>query len=145
MGTDLEAGPEVWQPAMAKELCTMLALDGAKALSTLAPPGVVCWAPAEPSAIGRLMAACIQHAATDPHPRSLRLIVALDTLPGCSTTDAITDLWSHPLLQDKWKSVVTQVQFTSQALEIIQAGPTAPLTATKTFHRQHLQDPESAR
>jgi hypothetical protein len=43
------------------------------------------------------------------------------------------DLWSHSLLQDKWRPIVKKVEFTSQALQIVQSGTKAPTTPNRTL------------
>ena len=57
----------------------------------------------------------------------------LDTLPGSTTAAGILDLWSHPLLQDKWKPIVRRIEFTSQALEVVQTGAVAPISSPRTL------------
>ena len=102
-------------------------------MASIRTSGLVCWAPADSSTLGRLLSAFMQHAADELHPRSLRLVVPLDTLPGCSSATGIVDLWSHPLMQDKWKPIVRKTEFTSQALQVVQSGSVAPTTSTRTL------------
>jgi hypothetical protein len=123
----------ILSPDAARDLTSRLGMDAVRALASIRASGLICWAPSEPSALGRLLSAFMQHAADDPHPRTLRLIVPMDTLPGCTSATGIMDLWSHPLLQDKWKAIVRRVEFTSQSLQIVQSGKTAPTTPTRTL------------
>jgi hypothetical protein len=120
-------------PDDARDLSSRLALDPIRALASIPASGLVCWAPADSAALGRLLAAFMQHAADELHPRSLRLVVPLDTLPGCTSAAGILDLWAHPLLQDKWKPIVRKVEFTSQALQVVQSGKVAPTTSNRTL------------
>jgi hypothetical protein len=123
----------VLSPEAARSFATRLAIDGVKALTSISASSLVCWAPSDTSAVGRLLSAYMQHAAEDMRPRTLRLLVPLDTLPGSSSAAGILDLWSHPLLQDKWKPIVRGIEFTSQALELVQSGLVAPTTASRTL------------
>jgi hypothetical protein len=120
-------------PDDARDLTSRLALDPGRALASIHGSGLVCWAPADAAALGRLLSAYMQHAADVLHPRSLRLVVPLDTLPGCSSATGIMDLWSHPLLMDKWKPIVRRVEFTSQALQVVLSGAVAPTTSSRTL------------
>ncbi|CAK0820994.1 unnamed protein product [Prorocentrum cordatum] len=104
-----------------------------EACLAMLPGGLVCWAPSDASTLGRLRESYMQHAAEDPRPRTLRLLVPLDTLPGSSSATSILDLWTHPLLHDKWKPVIRSIEFTSQALEIVQSGAVAPTTSSRTL------------
>ncbi len=120
-------------PDDARDLTSRLALDPIRALASVRSSGLLCWAPADSAALGRLLAGYMQHAAEELHPRTLRLIVLLDTLPGCTSATSIMDLWAHPLLQDKWRPIVRKVEFTSQALQVVQSGKVAPTTSTRTM------------
>lgn len=123
----------ILHPEDARDLSTRLALDPVRALASIRASGLVCWAPADSAALGRLLSGYMQHAAEVLHPRSLRLVVPLDTLPGCTSASGITDLWSHPLLQDKWKAIVRRIVFTSQTLQVVQSGAVAPTTSARTL------------
>jgi hypothetical protein len=120
-------------PEDARDLSTRLALDPVRALASVHASGLVCWAPADAAALGRLLKGYMEHAAEVLQPRCLRLVVPLDTLPGCTSAQGITDLWSHPLLQDKWKAIVRRIAFTSQSLQVVQSGAVAPVIATRTL------------
>ena len=133
LGNASEYPERLLQPTMARGFAIRLAADGVATLNAMVKKGVVCWAPKDPSAIGRLLNAYVQHAASALVPCTLRLIVALDTLPGSATASDFTDLWAHTLLLDKWKAVVHKVEFTSQALELVLSGPVAPNTVPKTI------------
>jgi len=132
-GLPAGAPPRVLRPDAARSLVYRLALEGGPALASLPVGGAVLWALADASALGRLMSAYAQHAAVATEPRPLRLIVPLDVLPGCSTASGILDLRSRPLLQDKWKPMVRKVEFSSQALELVQSGAAAPTTTSRTL------------
>jgi hypothetical protein len=120
-------------PEEARDLSTRLALDPVRALASVQASGLVCWAPADAAALGRLLKGYMEHAAETLQPRCLRLVVPLDTLPGCTSAQGIMDLWSHPLLQDKWKAIVRRIVFTSQSLQVVQSGAVAPVIATRTL------------
>ena len=42
----------------------------------------------------------------DRLPEYPRMMVAFDPIPGCDSVERLRDLWSHPLMQDKWAAVV---------------------------------------
>ena len=63
--------------------------------------GCVVWAPTDAAAVGRLIAGFIQHASAHPSPKSMRLLVPVESFPGCSQIRELTDLWNHSLLLDK--------------------------------------------
>jgi hypothetical protein len=130
---DSNCPARVMRPEEARDLVSRLALDGIRTLAAFEGQGIVCWAPADISALGRLMTAYVHHASTAGQPCSLRLLVPLDTIPGSASATDFIDLWSHPLLSDKWRAIVRSVQFTSQAMEVVLPGRTAPTTSPKTI------------
>jgi hypothetical protein len=130
---DSECPDRVLRPEAARSLALRLAADGRSTLAAFEAQGIACWAPTDTSALGRLLAAYAQHAATVPQPCTLRLLVPLDSIPGSSTATDLLDLWNHPLLGDKWHAIVRNIQFTSQAMEVVLSGRVAPTSSPKVL------------
>ena len=112
--------PEVLATKAAREFTTAMSLDPKGALDKLEFPKVVCWAPMDASTVGRWMNGYVQHAAEALSPKVLSLLIPLDTLPGASSVSCIMDLWTHPVLNEKYKAIVRQVRFTDQPFQIIE-------------------------
>ena len=79
----LAASAPVASVATARELTQALLLDPKGALDALPCLGCVVWAPPDQSCLGRLLAGFTQHAAEHPSPKSLRLLVPVESFPGC--------------------------------------------------------------
>jgi hypothetical protein len=129
----VQSHSRILSPENARDLTTRMGLDAERALASVQASGLVCWAPSDAATLGRLLSAYMQHAADSSHPRVLRLVVPLDTLPGCSSASGILDLWNHTLLQAKWQPIVRKVEFTSQALQVVQSGAAAPTASARTL------------
>jgi hypothetical protein len=130
---DIVCPDRVLPPEGARSFVSRLALDGARTLAAVEAPGIVCWAPTDASALARLLTAYVQHAAMASKPCSLRLLVPLDTIPGSASATDLIDLWSHPLLADKWRAIVRNIEFTSQPMEVVLPGKVGPTTSPKTL------------
>ena len=72
------------------------------------------------------MAAYSRHAVIAESPCRLRLVIALDAPGGCSDAQALTDLWSHPVLLPKWAHLADEAMFTKQPVELIGGRAVAP-------------------
>ncbi len=69
----------VAQIAAARQSMQSLLLDTKGSLDALAYNGCVVWASADPSALGRLLSGVTQRAAEHPSPKSLRLLVPVES------------------------------------------------------------------
>jgi len=118
--------PRVLEPGPARGLCGRLWNEPEQGLRELLASPVCCWAPSDSSALGRLLATMMQQVTAGRALHPLRLLVPVPALPRCSSAGSILDLWTHPLLAEKWAAVVRSVQFTSQPLEIVLSAGVVP-------------------
>ena len=58
-------------------------------------------------------------------------LVPFVPLPGCDSAERILDLWSHPLLQHKYASVVKEVCFIREPSRCVFTRDNNPLHTTK--------------
>lgn len=92
--------------------------QGEDALAAFQGDGVAVWAPSDNDALSRVAAVFSSYALRADAECYLKLVVAHDFYPGCSTPEDVLDLWWNGLLSVKWKSVLRQVEF---------SAPTNPL------------------
>ena len=55
------------------------------------------------------------------------LVVPFDPYPACEKVSDITDVWDHPLLHDKWRDVLVDVNLLTPVSRIIVSGAHAPI------------------
>ncbi|CAK0883473.1 unnamed protein product [Prorocentrum cordatum] len=84
------------------------------------------WAPANASALGRLVASLLRRSANEVPCQYIRFIVPLDLHPGCSTSEAICDLWWHDFLSENCAAMIRNVEFHPQPMEFVSPGPSGP-------------------
>ena len=123
----------VLQVQRARELQKALLSGGPDALQKSGVSNATLWCPTEPEAVGRLMAAYSRHAVSAESPCRLRLVIALDAPGGCSDAQALTDLWSHPVLLPKWAHLVEVARFTNKPVEVIGGRAVAPRQCLRTL------------
>jgi hypothetical protein len=133
LGTELAPLPGVMPPELARPLATSITHGGVEALIAMQHPAVMLWAPADLGVLGRLLAAYVQYVVQAPRPGNIHLLIPLEVWTGCGNASAILDLWGHPVLSEKWRSVVRMTRFTSQPLEIVRSTASAPATVWKTL------------
>lgn len=92
--------------------------------------GIVLWAPPDPRALGRLMAAFKKH----PDPAALghlRILVPMELYPGCRSPATIRDLFHHPLVGNAWADFVRQVQYITHPTGVLISGQHGPILLRK--------------
>ena len=99
-------------------------------LSVLTKP-ITIWAPEGQHQVLRLAACYRELLAKSQGPSSLTLIFAMDLYPGCTLPQHITDIWSHPLLGNKWADIVSNTTFLQPPTLMIMAGKNSPIHARK--------------
>lgn len=121
----LAASPRVASVALARDIATA-AVRGDNFLPKASGSGLVLWAPTEVSALGRLLSAYARHAPELPGVRPLRLLCPMEVLPECTTADTIMDLTWHPLLGDKWASLVRAREFIPMRMDMVVTSAAGP-------------------
>ena len=117
--------PRLVAPGAARSLAHT-AVEGKDFFPLLGTGGVAMWAPADQSALGRLLSGYMRRAASSPQPRPMRLLVPMDVFPGCSTAGLIKDLFWHPLLGERWAPLVREQAFVHQELQMVSTGSGGP-------------------
>ena len=85
------------------------------------------WAPANASALGRLLSALLRRGSNNPC-EYVRFIVPLDLFHGCATVESICDLWWRDLMGEKWAALLRRVELHPQPMEFClprSGGPSA--------------------
>jgi hypothetical protein len=135
-GIDLDQFPQVL-PIQATRLTlenlTRSPCTGVEVLRSLSGSGLVTLAPNDNDALQRLATAYLQFATTTHTETHLVLLIPHDHFPGCTSTVSIQDLWWHPLLGDKWKRIVRQIEFLKQPACCVFSGASGPTYHTKSF------------
>ena len=83
------------------------------------------WAPADYNALTRLLASFVKRPA-EKLPQILRLLVPIPLLPGMDSVSKLFDLWSHPLLGEKWACICGAPVFATTPMEMILPGRQGP-------------------
>ena len=96
-----------------------------RCLQGLAGQHVIAWSPRDADALGRLMSHFLR-SQRDAVPASICFLATLPTLPGASTPAHFLDLWTHPLLRDKYASLVRAVYLMPQPVEMVLPGRLGP-------------------
>ena len=84
--------PRTLPVAAARRIAQELAKGTAKH-NSLPGTGLVMWAPAEQAALGRMLAQYIKTIGERDADYCIRMVVPMDTFPGCSSMEAIQDLF----------------------------------------------------
>jgi hypothetical protein len=100
-------------------------------LAHLQAEHLLTWAPKDAGQVQKISTTWRLHAAEFERLQSLSLLVPFIGLPGMRSAADIMDVWSHPLLQDKWKDLVSSVRFLMPPATLIMSGASAPLHAQR--------------
>jgi len=86
---------------------------------------IVAWAPSEHNSLQRILAGFLRQEATTS-PSAIIFLVPLPVFPGVQTVGQIMDLWSHPLLSEKYAASVKQISLLPQPVEYVLPGGHGP-------------------
>ena len=122
----LGAPSEAAQVSTSRAAATLLEKGDGKFWDQMGSTPFLAWCPADINALSRTIATYIRRAQTQPRPTYFRLAAPLNLLPGMSSVDKVLDFWQHPLLGDKWASVVKDVAIYNTPLEMVLPGGNGP-------------------
>jgi hypothetical protein len=91
------------------------------------------WAPHEKESMLRLAAAYLQFATRTSEECQVQLLIPHDAYPDCDAPANIRDLWWHPLLGDKFGSIVKTVEFLREPARCVFSGSSGPLYHVKSL------------
>ncbi|CAK0874296.1 unnamed protein product, partial [Prorocentrum cordatum] len=111
---------------ISRRVSELLEKGDEKAWDLTAGQHVVAWAPDDAGALARLLAAFLRRSEPARRPACLQMVVPLPPTHGMKDVVGVTDLWSHPLLGDKWAPIVRSQSFCAQPLEMILPGRNQP-------------------
>ena len=94
---------------------------------------LITWAPVDNGQLLKVAAAARNLFNSRAGQGLLVLAVPLDPYPACEKASDITDVWDHPLLQEKWRDILTDVNFLIPSSRIIVSGAVAPIHAHKSL------------
>ena len=91
---------------------------------------MVLWAPSDPRALARLMAAIKKH----PDPAALghrRLIIPMELYPRCRSPATIRDFFHHTLVGNAWADFVKHLQYITHPTGVLISGQHGPFLLRK--------------
>ena len=134
--TPLQELEHVIPVIQARELYNEIYQDGVcgkPAFRQFQDSALMIWAPAEIDILNKTVT-CFQKYALSPGARStLKLLVPHEPYPGCDSATLILDLWWSPLLSDKWKCLLRNIEFFRQPSRCIFTGNLGPLHHIKSL------------
>ena len=95
--------------------------------------GIIMWAPSENDVLNKLTAAFQKYVLSPGAQCTLKLLVSYEPLPGCISAEQILDLWWCPLLSDKWKSLLRNIEFFRQPTRCVFTGQLGPMHHIKSL------------
>jgi len=69
---------------------------------------------------------------------NLQLVIPFDTIPGCASIRTLLEVWTHPVLQNKFKSIVRDVSIFMQPMKCVFTGPSGPIHGRKSVLIAHI-------
>ncbi|CAK0824484.1 unnamed protein product, partial [Prorocentrum cordatum] len=96
-----------------------------QALRLLAGQRVLAWAPENKDALGRIHAQLLR-SKPDCAPEALYLLAPVPHFYGVDAAAKLLDLWTHPLLGERFAATVRKVTIVVQPLEYVLPGPRGP-------------------
>ena len=97
------------------------------ALSQWSGGEIVTWAPTDTGQLLQVAAAMRNLASRGRPTPNLILAVPLDLYPGCEKLTDALDLWSHPLMNARWKDVAQAITIHAQPTRIVLSGLHGPM------------------
>jgi hypothetical protein len=97
-----------------------------KLWDALANRSVVLWAPTDKNALARCLSTLLRRSGPGSRPKSLRLVVNMPLAHGANSVQQVLDSWWHPMLSEKWATIVKSYAFCNAPLEMVLPGRNAP-------------------
>jgi hypothetical protein len=110
--------PKVLPVGETRELYTRLSQAQCKveeALRVFRDRCILIWAPDANDQTAKIISALQHLLSSEGIKVRVQFLIPYVPLPGCHTPELILDLWSHPLLQQKFKNCVSGMSFISEA------------------------------
>ncbi len=128
-GVDFSKFTKAMPPDEARGVYESLWFSKESALKTLewfTEISLMVWAPPDAARLQHMLAA-MQALALRGSSARIHVLVPHDPYPGCSSPTEVLDLWWHPLLAHKWKSIVAHAEFFRQPTRCVFSGASSPL------------------
>jgi hypothetical protein len=135
-GVDFQAFPHALTPPECRNMYDQLYGGVEKCTEFLQQHNgthLIIWGPTEGNVMQQLATAYSKFIGHPESTLTLKLLIPHDVYPGCETEALIRDLWWHPLLGDKWRSIVSQVEFFRQPTRCVFTGSVNPLYHIKSL------------
>ena len=135
-GIDFEKYPQLVPPLGARPLYESIVRGAGvttQALAKYGGSGLIIWAPHEKEPMQRLAAAYLQYATHSREECQVQLLIPHDAYPDCDMPTKARDLWWHPLLGDRFASIVKTVEFLRQPARCVFSGSSGPLYHVKSL------------
>jgi len=104
-----------------------------EALSIFQKGGIVIWAPDNHDQLPRIVSALRRIYTNKGICVQLTMLVPYMPLPGCESSETIMDLWTHPLLHNKNKDMVSNVTFIREASRCVFTRDSTPVHHVKNI------------
>ena len=102
-----------------------------RALVSWGDRALVTWAPTDNGQMLKVAAVARKIFNSQASQAHLTLVVPFDPYPAFEKVADITDIWDHPLLHDKWRDILFDVNFLIPPSRIVVSGSSAPIHAQK--------------
>ena len=114
------------QVSSARAAATLLEKGDGNFWGQLGSVPFVAWCPSDLNSLARVIATYVRGAQAQSRPAYFRLVAPLNLLPGMNSVGNVLDCWQHPLLGDKWASVVKDVSIHNLPLDMVLPGTNGP-------------------
>ena len=134
--------PKVLPVQETRELYTRLSQQQPaveSALRVFSEKNILIWAPENRDQVPIMVAAVQKLFVREGVRVSVELLIPYAPLPGCGSPDLILDLWTHPLMQPKYKDCVASVTFVREASKCVFTRNGNPLHTVKNVVAVRIQ------
>ncbi|CAK0815577.1 unnamed protein product, partial [Prorocentrum cordatum] len=111
--------PRLAPVAEARVLAELTEKGDDKWLDLARDRNIVIWAPADDNALTRCLAGFLRRAMSGIYPSSVIFVTAIPNTAGSNTVSSITDLWSSPLLSERWSPIVRATTYIPFPFEMV--------------------------
>ena len=122
----LNATPEETKIPTVRTAASLLEKGDGKLWEDIGVTPFTAWVPSDINSLSRVLATYVRGIHSQDRPIYFRLVAPLSLLPGMSNVSRILDFWQHPLLGDKWASLVKDVSIHNLPLEMVLPGAHGP-------------------
>ena len=114
----------------------------ASALHTLASLSkkLILWAPTDQSKLATLLGEAFKFASSTVLSFNLMLVIPYDPMPHCDSVELIQELWTNPVLQGRYTSMIKAVKYYSQPMRCVFTGPVGPMHHMKSLATFHVSN-----